>query len=116
MSGSIYPAAHHCTFSSATVKTPNDKYQRVAALSVRSHTDGYDVMWTVSWFLSQRKEQPVMGNVFGPKREGEIGDWRKLHVGELYGLYSSPNRTEAIKCKKIGFAGHVTCVHCNWKT
>jgi hypothetical protein len=57
-----------------------------------------------------------MGNVFGPKREGEIGDWRKLLVGELCGLYSSPNTTEAIKYKKIGFAGHVTCVHCNWKT
>lgn len=26
-SGSIYPATHRCTFSSATVKTPNDEYQ-----------------------------------------------------------------------------------------
>lgn len=57
-----------------------------------------------------------MGKVCGPKREGEIGDWRKLRVGELCGLYFLPNMTEAIKFRKTGFAGQITCVFCNWKT
>jgi len=57
-----------------------------------------------------------MGKIFGPEREGKIGDWRTLRVGELCVLYSSPNVTEAIKCRKIGLAGHEACVHCNWKT
>jgi len=57
-----------------------------------------------------------MGKILGPEREGKIGDWRNLRVGELCVLYSSPNVTEAIKCRKIGLAGHEACVHCNWKT
>jgi hypothetical protein len=50
------------------------------------------------------------GEVLGPKWGG-IGDWRKLRVGELCGLYRSPNITEAIECRKVGFAGHVACEH-----
>jgi len=115
-SGSVYSATHRCTFSTDTVKTPNDEYQRAAATSVPSHTDGCDAMWTVSWFLSQRKEQPVMGKIFWPKRDGEIGDWRNLRVGELCVLYTSPNVTEAIKCRKTGNAGHEACVHFSRKT
>jgi hypothetical protein len=29
--------------------------------------------------------------IFGPKRDGIIGCWRRLHNEELHNLYSSPN-------------------------
>jgi hypothetical protein len=56
-----------------------------------------------------------MGTLFGPKREGEIGDWRELRVGELCELCYLPNMMETIKCRKKEFAGHLACVRCNLK-
>ena len=34
-------------------------------------------------------ENRVLKKLFGPKRDEEIGEWRRLHYKELYGLYSS---------------------------
>jgi len=34
----------------------------------------------------------VLGKILVPRREDVTGDRRKLHVGELHGLYSTPNR------------------------
>jgi hypothetical protein len=36
-------------------------------------------------------ENRVVRRIFGPKRDEVIGDWRKLHSGELHNLYSFPN-------------------------
>jgi hypothetical protein len=36
-------------------------------------------------------ENGVLRKIFGPKMEEVIGDWRKMHDDELYGLYWSPN-------------------------
>jgi hypothetical protein len=33
----------------------------------------------------------VLRRIFGAKRDEATGEWRKLHNGELNGLYSSPN-------------------------
>jgi len=33
-------------------------------------------------------ENRVLRRIFGPKRDGVTGDWRKLHNEELYDLYS----------------------------
>jgi hypothetical protein len=33
----------------------------------------------------------VLRRIFGPKRDGVTGEWRKLHNEELHILYSSPN-------------------------
>ena len=41
----------------------------------------------------------VLRRVFGPKREGVTGEWRKLHNEELNDLYSSPNIVRVIKSR-----------------
>ena len=45
--------------------------------------------------------------IFGPKRDGATGEWRKLHNGELIDLYSSPNIVRVIKSRIMRWAGHV---------
>jgi hypothetical protein len=39
-----------------------------------------------------------------------MGEWKKLHIGELYNLYSSPDITRQIKSRGMRWAGNVTCV------
>jgi hypothetical protein len=36
-------------------------------------------------------ENRVLRRIFGPKRDGETGGWRKLHNEVLHNLYSSPS-------------------------
>jgi hypothetical protein len=49
-----------------------------------------------TWSLTVRVEHKlrvfenrVLRRIFGPKRDGVIGGWRKLHNKELHNLYSS---------------------------
>jgi hypothetical protein len=35
--------------------------------------------------------------IFGPKREEEVGGWRRLHNEELHNLYVSPHIIRVIK-------------------
>jgi hypothetical protein len=44
--------------------------------------------------------------VFGPKRDGVTGGWRKLQKEELHNLYSSPNIIR-MSTSRMGWAGHV---------
>jgi hypothetical protein len=46
-------------------------------------------------------ENRVLRRIFGPKRDGVKGSWRKLHNEELHNLYSSPNIIRMIKSRKI---------------
>jgi hypothetical protein len=43
----------------------------------------------------------VLRRIFGPKRDGVTGGWRKLHKKELYTSYSSPNITRIIKSRRM---------------
>jgi hypothetical protein len=49
----------------------------------------------------------VLRRLFGPKRDGVTGGWRKLHNEELYNLYSSPSIIRIIKSRRMRWAGHV---------
>jgi hypothetical protein len=49
----------------------------------------------------------VLRRIFGPKRDEVIEEWRKIHNGELNGLYSSPNIFRLIKSRRVRWAGHV---------
>jgi hypothetical protein len=50
-------------------------------------------------------ENRVLRRVFGPKRDGVTGGWRKLHNKELHNLYSSPNVIRIIKSRRMRWAG-----------
>ena len=52
-------------------------------------------------------ENRVLRIIFGSKRDGVTGEWRKLHNEELNDLYSSPNIVRVIKSRRMRLAGHV---------
>jgi hypothetical protein len=52
-------------------------------------------------------ENRVLRRIFGPKRDGVMGGWRKLHNEELHNLYSSPTIIRIIKSRRMRWAGHV---------
>jgi hypothetical protein len=45
--------------------------------------------------------------IFGPKRDGVTGGWRKLQNEELHNLYSSPSIIRIIKSRRMRWEGHV---------
>jgi transcription termination factor 2 len=53
----------------------------------------------------------VVGNrelrIFGPKRDGVMRVWRKLHNEELHDLYSLQSIMRMIKSRMMRWAGHV---------
>jgi hypothetical protein len=52
-------------------------------------------------------ENRVLRRIFGPKRDGVMGGWRKLHNEELHNLYSKPSIIRIIKLRRMRWAGHV---------
>jgi hypothetical protein len=49
----------------------------------------------------------VLRRIFGPKRDGVTGGWRKLHNDGLHNLYSSPSIIRIIKSRRMRWAEHV---------
>jgi hypothetical protein len=67
-----------------------------------------------TWSLTVREEHKLrvfenrmLRGIFGPKRDGEMGMWRKLYNEGLHNLYSSPSIIRIIKSRRIRWAGHV---------
>ena len=52
-------------------------------------------------------ENRLLRRIFGVKRGGVTGEWKKLHNEELNDLYSSPNIVRVIKSRRMRWAGHV---------
>jgi hypothetical protein len=49
----------------------------------------------------------VLRGIFGSKRDGVTGEWRRLHNEALNDLYLSPNIIRVIKSRRIMWAVHV---------
>ena len=67
-----------------------------------------------SWSLTLMEERRLrvfenraLRRIFGPKRDGVTGEWRKLHNEELNDLYCSPNIVRVIKSRRMRWAEHV---------
>jgi hypothetical protein len=52
-------------------------------------------------------ENRVLRRIFGPKRDGVMGGWGKLHNEELHSLYSLPSIIRIIKLRRLRWTGHV---------
>ena len=52
-------------------------------------------------------ENRVLRRIFGSKRDGVTGEWRKLHNEELNDFYSSTNIFRLIKSRRLRWAEHV---------
>jgi hypothetical protein len=52
-------------------------------------------------------ESKVLRRIFGPKRDGVTGGWRKLHNVEPHYLYSSASIIRIMKLRRMRWAGHV---------
>jgi hypothetical protein len=52
-------------------------------------------------------ENRVLRRIFGPKRDGVTGGWRKLYNEELHNLHSSPSIIRIIKSRRMRWAEHV---------
>jgi hypothetical protein len=68
-----------------------------------------------TWSLALREEHRlrvsenrVLRRIFGPKRDEVMGEWRKLHTGELHNLYSSPDIIRQIISRRMRWAGYGT--------
>jgi hypothetical protein len=68
-----------------------------------------------TWSLTEREEHKlrvfenrVLRRIFGPKRDGVMGGWRKLYNEELHNLYSLPSIIRIIKSRRMRWVGHVT--------
>jgi hypothetical protein len=52
-------------------------------------------------------ENRVQRGIFGPKRDGVKGQWKRLHNEELNDLYPSLNIIRVIKSRRMRWAGYV---------
>jgi hypothetical protein len=52
-------------------------------------------------------ENRVLRNIFGPKRNDVMGEWRKLNSEELHNFYSPPNIIRQLKSRRMRWVGHV---------
>ena len=59
-------------------------------------------------------ENRVLRKTFRRKRDEETREWRRLHIEELYELYSLANIIRVIKSRSMRWAGRVACTLSFW--
>jgi hypothetical protein len=52
-------------------------------------------------------ENLVLRRIFGPKKDGVTGGWRKLHNEGLHNSNFSPSIIRIIRSRRMRWAGHV---------
>jgi hypothetical protein len=52
-------------------------------------------------------ENTVLRRIFGSKKDGMMGEWRKLQNKELHDSYSSPSIIRIITSRRMRWAGHM---------
>jgi hypothetical protein len=55
-------------------------------------------------------EKRMLRKIFGPKKEGMAGGWKRLDNEELHNLYVSPNIISVIKSRILRWAGRLACM------
>jgi hypothetical protein len=50
-------------------------------------------------------ENRVLSRIFGQRRDGVTGEWRKLHNEELHDLYFSSSIIRIMKSKRMRWGG-----------
>jgi len=69
-----------------------------------------------TWSLTLREERWLRAfenrvlRIFGPERDEETGEMRKIHNEELKDLYSTSSTVQVIKSRKMGWVEHVACL------
>jgi hypothetical protein len=52
-------------------------------------------------------ENTVLRGIFGSKREGVVGGWRRLLNEEVHNLYALPDVIMVIKSRTMKWEGHI---------
>jgi hypothetical protein len=87
------------------LSNPKDRGEMFSKTSVLTRATWYEVPEGIYNRL-RVFENRVLQRIFGPKRDGVTGGWRKLH-NELHYLCSSPSTIKIIMSRRMRWAGHV---------
>jgi hypothetical protein len=80
-------------------KNTEIKIYKITILSVVLHGCEISLLTLREEHRPKASENRVLRRIFGPKRDGLTGGWRKLHNEELHNLYSSPSIIRIIKLR-----------------
>ena len=103
-----------CYYSLEKILSSHLLYKKLKVNTYKTITLPVVLHGSETWSLTLREEHKlrmlvnkVLRKIFGSKRDGITGEWRKLHNAELYALYSSPNIIRNLKSRRLRWTGHV---------